>query len=277
MIWISLVPLLLSGFPQQPTQKIEIYTISGVLVEHSTDRPLAHMAVGLALTDRPNEEIAFRTDNNGRFAFSVPAGKYSLVAHGRDGTYQLYREDEGFSTGIVAGPGVDSSHIVFPVKKPTSISGTVTNEEGDPVGGAQILLFRKAVSFGKEEVTQYGGAMTGSDGVFHQGHLPAGTYYIAVSARPWYAQNTSGFESRAAGNSDLDVTYPLTYYGNVQDARLATPLQLTEGAAAKIQVVVSTVKAVHVFAPRPASQQSPTECPASSRRPGRRCYKFFRG
>ncbi len=249
MSLIGTLSILLVSFAQQPAQRPAMYTVSGVLVEHLTNRPLANMAVGLALTDRPDDETAVRTDAAGRFAFSVPAGKYSLAAHGRDGTHQLYKQDEAFSTGIVAGPGQDSNHIVFAVKKPASIFGTVTNEEGEPVQGAQVFLFRKAVSFGKEQTTQFGGSNTGADGAFHQGQLAAGTYYLAASARPWYAQNASGLESAPAVDSELDVAYPITYYGDVQDARLATPIQLVEGAAARIQITVSAVKALHVPLP----------------------------
>ena len=80
---------------------------------------------------------------------------------------------------------------------------------------------------------------------YRMGHLAPGTYYLSVSARPWYAQNSNPHRGPGNPNPDpksdaqtmqdaaaLDVTYPLTFYPGTTDSAGATPLQSTPGEKA---------------------------------------------
>jgi hypothetical protein len=76
--------------------------------------------------------------------------------------------------------------------------------------------------------------------------LSPGTYYVAVAGRPWYAQNISSVGTPANSHSDLDVTYPVTYYSGVTSPEGATPIKLEEGAIAEVQFTLHAVPALHV-------------------------------
>ena len=66
-------------------------------------------------------------------------------------------------------------------------------------------------------------------GRFSCRHLGPGTYFIAVAARPWYARSLPQMAAQA--NPELDVAYPITYYGDTTDPASATPVNLAEGGS----------------------------------------------
>lgn len=225
------------------------YTISGIVVNHATNQPLGGVGVMLNSTQqagetrRPRVALTVVTSPDGKFSFTdLPPGKYALVAQQRNQQTQTYQGYEGFFTGVVAGPDIDSSHIVFPLQSPARLAGTVIDDSGEPVQGS-VLLFRKDIANGKLEITQAAQTNTTASGAFHFAHLAPGTYFIAVNGRPWYAEAVPAGQSVPA---EFDVAYPVTYYGETSDPNAAAPIQLSEGGSATIQISLHAVPAVHV-------------------------------
>ncbi len=247
-LFFGLFPVLAFGYQQSPAG----FIISGTVVEHATKRPLCGMLVLLSPNEHPNRQLTVVTAGDGRFTFTdLPAAKYSLLAQ-RPGEQEMhgFQGTEGFSTGIVTGPQMNTANLVFPLDAPASISGTVVDENGDPVRQANVILFRKSVSFGQDQVSQAAQKATGSSGRFHFAHLPQGTYFIAVQAQPWYAQYTpaggQGEENQPANTRELDVAYPVTYYGDTTSGASAAPIALAEGGSATAQITLRAVPAIHI-------------------------------
>jgi hypothetical protein len=239
---IGVIPLLLLLAPTAP----DTYIVTGTVVDHLQNRPLHTVLVTLTSTQDRRLTVSEITGADGRFGFNnVPAGKYTLSAQRRGNSRpQLYREDGGYSTAIAVGPGLPSQNIVFPFEEPGSISGTVLDQNGDPPAAAQVWLYRKTVSSGKPEIQIAGQRAVDRSGSFHAGHLGPGTYFVAVSGRPWYAR---GFPQGAPpANPELDTVYPVTYYGDTIDPATAAPVNLAEGGSANIQINLRAVPAVHV-------------------------------
>jgi len=229
------------------------FAISGVVVERGSNRPLKHVLVSITPTEHRDVQLSCVTDGSGRFAFAnVPAAKYSLVAQKRGEPPEGYHQDEEYATAIAVGPGLDSESIVFPLDTPGSLSGTVLDDQGDPVAQAQVWLFDKGVSSGRSQILPAGTYMTGSSGNFYIGHLSPGMYYVAVQGRPWYAQNffqpqpvqDQNYAQEGAGAepgrsiSELDVAYPVTYYGDTSDPASASPITISEGGSATVQITM---------------------------------------
>ena len=221
----------------------ETYKISGAVIDHATDQPLPKALVQITAvqTDESSSASRFtRTDDEGRFAFArLPAGKYTLLAGLQSSSLQLFQGDESYSTAIAAGPGLDSEHIVFPLIRLGSISGTVLDEEGRGVRSAAVYLYQQRIASGQPEIAGHGQQQTNASGSFRFSHLQPGTYFLAVYAHPWYAgSNTT--------SPEFDVAYPLTYYADATDLSAASPLTVAEGTAANVQIALRPVPAVHV-------------------------------
>jgi hypothetical protein len=220
------------------------YTISGVVVGGDANKPLRHMLVTIMPSGKPGQSLACVTGDDGQFKFTeLPAGKFSLSAQGPNSLPESFRENASYSTAIVTGPGLDSTNIRFALSPRGSISGTVRDEENEPIQGAQVLLFHRGVFSGRRETNLETGKATNSSGAFQFGGLRAGTYFVAVQGQPWYAEPGG---RQAPPGSEFDVSYPLTYYGGATDPASAAPITIGEGGSQTIEIALRPERSAHI-------------------------------
>lgn len=233
---------------QQPSAPEAQYIISGVVVRHGSNQPLKRVRVTITRNDHPDQQVSLMTAEDGRFTFTgVPQGKYTLAADYR-GVERTFEEDNFYSTGIVTGPALDSEHIVFQFPAPTSILVKVLDGENEPVQNAQVWLFRRRITSGWAQIELASQSNGDTEGVCRLAHLEPGTYYVAASGRPWYAQNTTtpgNSVLQSADRAALDMAYPITYYTATQDPNSATPINVSEGDSAQLQIALRAVPATH--------------------------------
>lgn len=209
-----------------------LYEIRGTIVDHLTNRPINKALVQLTPITGPGE-LTFITAEDGRFGFvNVPKGKYRLMAQRRGHSPHFFHENGQYSTAIVVGPGLDATRIVFPLRVPASITGTVVDEDGVPMPSASVTAYREVVNEGEKRVVQIGNYQTDSAGQFRAGQLPAGTFFIAVQA--------------GNGQTTETTCYPVTYNGDTTDARAAQPIVLGEGESAQIHIALHPAPSIHV-------------------------------
>ncbi|HEX3685149.1 MAG TPA: carboxypeptidase-like regulatory domain-containing protein [Bryobacteraceae bacterium] len=222
------------------------YIISGTVVMGSSNKPVRNALVTIAEVSTRSLKFSCLTGEDGRFTFgNLPATKFSLSAEKHNASPEFFHETEGYSTAIVTGPGLNSENITFPLITGGSISGTVRDDDGDPVRDAQVMLLRRGVFAGRFHTNFEKQQQSDSSGAFHFGHLIAGNYLIAIQARPWYAQNGL-MEAGSAVRSELDVAYPVTYSGSTTDPNSASPVSVAEGASATVEITLHAEPAVHV-------------------------------
>jgi 5-hydroxyisourate hydrolase-like protein (transthyretin family) len=237
------------------------YRIAGIVVNWATGQPVAGASVAIAPTTQGTERDISRsvtTGADGRFAFAgLSRGKYSLMAVAHGSTLQYFERHGMYATAIVAGPDLDSEHLVFRLQPDASIEGTVTDENNDPVQNAMVRLFEQSREEGRQRTVPMNQGQTDDQGQFRIGHLAPGTYYLAVSARPWYAQNNRMILRRKSNNPDaearaaqeaaaLDVTYPLTFYPGSPDSAGASPIVLHPAERVTADVVMRAVPSLHL-------------------------------
>lgn len=255
---------LLSALVQANSEpQAAVYRISGVVVDALGNVPVARAQVSIS---RDSEQTSMVAGNDGRFIFEgLAAGKYSLRAAATGYLEEAYNQHGAFSVAIVTGKGQDTEHLIFRLHPQAVISGRVTDEHGEPVRSAQVALFASDLMRGSHAKFMRAQTQTNDLGEYRFAHLAPDKYYLAVQARPWYAQSRlsaqTGQGPGSLGNggpslslsgpgvdSDpiLDVVYPITFYPGVTDERSSAGLVLSAGEKEEANITLEAVAATHL-------------------------------
>ena len=271
--WLALLVVsAMAGYTQQipPGGSPQGYRIAGVVVNSLTGQPIADASVGIAPTANADGDEVLRsvtTGSDGRFAIAgLARGKYSLMATARGFSEQFFEHHGNFATAIAVGPDLDSEGLVFRLDPDSAVEGAVADDGGEPVQNAMVRLFEQRLQDGQHKTVLMNQVQTDDRGQYHFGHLLPGTYYVAVSARPWWAQQAGlpvgpGTPARDAVAAQevaaLNATYPLTFYPSSPDSAGASPIVLKAGERATADVVMRAVPAITLRVRTPYVQKGP--------------------
>ncbi len=244
--------------PSRPTSNAvpagAAYRISGKVVDAHSGAALAHCSVRIADVKDRGAMQGTTSGDDGSFAFSeLPRGKYSLTAARHGYLEQSYEEHDQFSTAIAVGPGLNSENLIFKLTAEAIIAGTVTDEAGEGVRGAQVRLFQDQDANGVRTTQQQHTVTTDDRGMYELTGVRPGAYFLVVTARPWYAQrlqqaqNGEGSEAQA-----LDVGYPTTFYPGATDEDGATPIPVKGGDRLEADVSLTPQPALRLHLNLPA-------------------------
>jgi hypothetical protein len=243
------------------------YRIAGTVVSKTDLRPLARSRITLRDEKDPNKFESLITGEDGKFEFAgVPAGKYSLSGAKRGFIAASYDQHDQFSTAIVTGAGLDTETLVLRLAPDAVIAGRVLDEAGEPVRHASVTLYYDEHSSGVDQIRQSNNAQTDDLGQYEMTPLRPGTYFLAASAKPWYAVHPpsesagsrSGRSTNANSESDqddappaversLDVAYPVTYYPDVTAADDALPIPIRGGERVEADIHFTPVPSLHLL------------------------------
>jgi Carboxypeptidase regulatory-like domain len=232
------------------------FRIVGTVVDSLTRHPLAGVNVSIYVSENPDFSQHVTTGTDGHFEFpALQTAKYILTGSARGYRSQGYHQHGDYFIGIAVGPELDSEHITFRLVADARIEGTVTDEDGEPVRNASMQLYQRGYETGRQQTRQITGAVTDDRGHYLFSHLAPGAYFVAVSARPWYAQYpTPGEPAPAADDAAriaeesarLDIAYPLTFYPSAEDSAGASALVLHPGDRSTADISVRALPAVHL-------------------------------
>lgn len=159
-------------------------TISGQVVDGTTGRPVSAATVILSLAKM--EGLPVVTGADGRFVFRVTPQDASYTLTARKGGYA-----EGGSGRMRIGGALQpvqlnaltpSANVLIRVWKLGAITGTVTDEAGEPVVGVQVRALQRTASGGRRTFAPGGATMTTDDrGVYRVSNLPPGEYIVLTS------------------------------------------------------------------------------------------------
>jgi hypothetical protein len=229
------------------------YTVAGVMVNSVTGAPLVEARISLVDTKSRKSVAQRKTSESGRFEFAgLPEGKFSLDGSKRGYISASYEQHEQFSTAIVTGPELKTDELVLRLDPVALISGRVRDENGEPVRQAQVTLLLEDHSGGMNRVNRLLAVTSDDLGYFDFSSLIPGTYFVSVSATPWYAVHAVSSQASAdTGHSGvspaLDVAYPSTYYSSATEAADATPIVVNAGGHPEIEVQLNPVPALHIL------------------------------
>jgi hypothetical protein len=217
------------------------------------------------------------TSGDGRFVFEgLDPGRYQLTARRRGYPSMLFQQHEGVWSAVIVGPGLDTENLVFQLRASVIITGEVRDDAGDPVRGAQVMLYRQNLANGEKGVQVAGQKQTNDQGRYRFSGLQPGTYFVAVSTQPWYATaGVTRLRSRVAVNSSgqrvvitpdgqqeappdpdpLDVVYPITFLSGATDPARASSLNLLPGEQATADFNLYALPSVHLKVRVPANTE----------------------
>lgn len=262
-LFLLLALLSLNAQANSQRQIASGYRISGVVADALTNGPVVGAQVSISLG---NDAATTTTGDDGRFVFAgLEPGKYVLNAAAPGYVREGYNQHGSFLVAIAVGDGQDSEHLIFRLHPQAAIYGRVTDERGEAVRGAQVMLIASDLTRGGRLKSVRAQMLTNDLGEYRFAHLNAGKYYLAVQANPWYAQpqlssqarQSSGFVGSGTGSfvsginmdSDpvLDVVYPITFYPSVTDERSCAELTLGAGDQEQANISVHAVPAAHLY------------------------------
>ena len=256
LIFVTLMAAGTAAQAPAPSRAPTGYPIAGIVVSSVSGQPLSGVTVSINATENRQTSQTMETRADGRFAFpALPSGKYSLTASAHGYRAQGFNQHGNFFTGIAVGPDLDGGNPVFRLVPDAAIEGVVTDDDSEPVRNANVQLFQRNNDTGEQRTQAITNAVTDDRGHYQFGHLAPGIYFVAVSARPWYANYSAPGD--AAANADnaariaeeeaqFDVAYPLTFYPASEDSTTASAIVLHPGERMPADVAMRAVPAVHL-------------------------------
>lgn len=225
----------------------------GVVVDALDNRPVPHSEVTLGGAPPTVRNTKVLTDAEGRFVFmDLPGGTYTLMAtksgyaegaHGR-------RRPSGLSQPVVLADQERIGDLKVPLWKFAAISGTVTDEAGEPMVGIAVRVLSRTVVAGKQRFVPGATGRTDDRGLYRINSLTPGDYAVVVpstqAAVPesfidLYRQRGRGSQSPA----DAELTRSLSFSANNETfyqfernegTRVGTQAFLSSGAGARAGV-----------------------------------------
>lgn len=228
------------------------FRIAGVVVSSTGGNPLAHARVTIIADKDPERRQSLVTDEAGHFDFKVFRGKYALQGNKRGYIAAAYEQHEQFSTAIVTGAGLDTENLVLRLAPSAVLSGKILDELGDPVRHATVSLYREDRRVGIGRIQKTSADSTDDQGAYEFSSLDAGTYFISVTAKPWYANHPHSAEPETGArpssiDRSLDVAYPITYFGDSTEPDDATPIPIRGGDHLQADIHLNPVPALHLL------------------------------
>jgi Carboxypeptidase regulatory-like domain len=228
------------------------YRIAGTVVNKSGGAALPLSRVTIRNTKNPKDVQSQLTGDDGRFEFRVPTGKYGLHAAKRGFLSSDYNQHDQFSSAIVTGAGIDTETLQLQLAPSAVLSGKILDEFGDPIRQAIVTLWREDHTTGLSRIMRYREDVSDDQGAYEFSPLDVGTYFLSVSATPWYAVHpaTAVPEGAPAApavvDRGLDVVYPTTYYAGATESEDATPIPVRGGDRLEVVLHPTPVPALHI-------------------------------
>ena len=209
--------------PQKSNLKpADLCSVAGVVVKSTTGEGIKRVMVQLIPLAGDRQMYSTFTENNGYFIIrDITPGRYAINASGNGFMQQASGKGKwNTQAGILdLAPGKNVSGIGFRLLPPGVITGTVYDEDGEPVTSARVQALRVAGSSTHRQIGGGGTQQTNDLGEYRIWGLEAGQYLVAATYQP--PQINAG--------QQLDDVYLSTFYPSTADTSQASVVEVQAG------------------------------------------------
>jgi hypothetical protein len=210
--------------PQKPMGKpSDLCSVEGVVVKSTTGEGIKSVTVQLTPLGGGQQPYSTLTENNGRFIIrDIAPGRYAIHASGNGYMQQAPEKGKGNTQVRILDltPGKNVSGMAFRLVPPGVITGTVYDEDGDPVTLAQVKALRLTGSGARRQVSEAGSGQTNDLGEYRIWGLQPGNYLVAVMYQ----------HPRTNLGPPTDEVYLPTFHPSTPDTSQATLVEVQPGA-----------------------------------------------
>ncbi|MGA2476778.1 MAG: carboxypeptidase-like regulatory domain-containing protein [Terriglobia bacterium] len=209
--------------PKSNVKPSDLCSVTGVVVKSTTGEGIKRVMVQLIPLGGGQQAYSTFTESNGYFIMrDITPGRYAINASGNGYRQQASGKGKGNTqVGILdLAPGKNVSGIAFRLLPPGVITGTVYDEDGEPVTSAQVQALRVSGSGTHRQIGGASSQQTNDLGEYRIWGLEAGQYLVAATyQRP---QTNPG--------QQMDEVYLPTFHPSTADTSQATVVEVQPGA-----------------------------------------------
>jgi len=218
----------LAGQESNPAQKSisnssDLCSVDGVVVKSTTGEGIKRATVQLNPLSGGQQSYSTITENNGRFVLrDIAPGRYAIYASGNGYVEQAADNAKaGSQTRILnLSPGQNTSGLAFRLVPPGVITGTVYDEDGEPVMSAQVRAMRVSGSGAHRPMGESSSEQTNDLGEYRIWGLQRGKYLVTATYQP----------SEFSPAQSTDQVYLPTFHPSTADASQATVVEVAPGS-----------------------------------------------
>ena len=210
--------------PQKSNVKpSDLCSVEGIAVKSTTGEGIKRVTVQLSPIGAGEHTYSAITESNGHFILrDVAPGRYAISASGNGYMQQVYERGKGNLQDRILDltPGKNVSGLAFRLVPPAVITGTIYDEDGDPVVQAQVRALRVVGSGARRQVGEGGSGETNDLGQYRIWGLQPGKYLVAASYKPPLSDQ----------GQTSDQTYLPTLHPSTPEASQASVVEVAPGA-----------------------------------------------
>lgn len=213
-----------------PVTSGDHFDISGNVLDAVTAKPVPRAQISLEPQGPGGSVRTALTDISGNFLFrQVVLGIYALSA-----------SKNGYTAGVdayhkvILVSGTQPGQYTLKLQPQAVLSGTVSDQEGNPVAGAAVVLLRPEIVEGHMRLQALQTKETDDRGAFRFPGLGNGRYYACALVQPTAYDRQNG------------VGYPPTFFPNASDISAAQAIALKPGEDRTVNIDDEYADAFHV-------------------------------
>src|SRR5208283_3320601 len=248
-----LLTALLPASAQEPGSAAKVSSIAGAVVKEPSSEPLKKVLV---------QVVAENQKEGGYYTASTDAEGHFRIENVTPGRYRIFTERTGFvgvngrglksDVNVVTVPaGQSVEDLLFRMLPTAVINGRITDEDGDPMSGVNVIAQKKKA--GKATRESVGSGSTNDLGEYRLSGLFPGQYWIVAIPPPDFRDyERQGEKSQTPDNKDNkndsqpDTRYVTTYYPGAYDALQASAVTLKAGDEMPVNLMLVPARTYRV-------------------------------